>query len=324
MLENFEKQVIEKIKHTGMTPKPRWHFLLKEVLIWLFGALSLFVGAAAVAVMIYLFGNSDLMMHARLGHSFIGYLLLSLPYFWMIFLALFLWLLFYNIKHSKRGYHYSVYLIALMAVLASIFLGVIFSAVGVGEKIDDILGRQAPLYDRVFNPHVAMWSQAEEGRLTGLVISKPDQTHFVLLDRSSGEWYVAYIDKNNENLVVVGQPVRVLGELIGEHEFRANEIFPMKPGREFFKRLRPNKLPPSLIPADMPEQGFSPGKMMPNDQIGIEDLQAAFNKYPELKTTFEQNLVNNKGLTAVIVEQNPNFITELENLGISADILEQI
>jgi len=272
MLENFGQKLIEKIKHEGMAPKPRWHFLLKEILIWLFGFLALLVGAASVAVMIYFSRNSDLMMYAQFGHSFLGYLLLSLPYFWLIFLALFLWLLFYNIKHSKRGYHYSVYLIALVAILASIFLGIIFSAVGVGEEIDDVLGRQAPLYDRVFNPHVAMWSQAEEGRLAGLVVSKPDKTHFVLLDRNSGQWYVAYISSVDEDLVIVGQPIHVIGEIIGEHEFRADAIFPIKPGREFFKRLRPNNMPPSLIPGAMPEKGFGPGRMIINDAIQIENM----------------------------------------------------
>ncbi|MBN2884871.1 hypothetical protein JXE04_03020 [Patescibacteria group bacterium] len=264
MLENFGKKLIEKIKHDGMAPKPRWHFILKEILIWLFGGLALFIGAASVAVMIYLSNNSGLMMHTQLGHSLVGYLLLSLPYFWMIFLALFLWLLFYNIKHSKRGYHYSFALIALVAILASILLGIIFSAVGIGEEIDDVLGRRAPLYDLVFNPHVAMWSNSEEGSLAGLVVSKSDQTHFVLLDRDSGEWYITCITADNKNLVIVGQPIRLVGEVIGEHEFRADEVFPIKPGREFFKRLQQNNQDPVLIPGELPERGLGPGRMMIN------------------------------------------------------------
>ncbi len=267
MFLNLDQKVIEKIKYESMVPKPRWHFILKEVLIWLFGALSLLVGAMAVAVMVYLSSNNDLMMHAQLGHSLIGYLILSLPYFWLIFLALFLWFLFYNIKHSKKGYHYSVYLIAIAAIIASIILGLVFSFVGVGQKIDDVLARQAPLYDRVFNPHVGMWSRADEGRLAGLVIARPDKNHFILLDRDSGEWYVAQVtDLDDDNLIVVGQPLRVIGEVTGDHEFRADQIFPVKPGREFFKRLQTNHRP---LPADfegVPERGFELGKVLFNDE----------------------------------------------------------
>ncbi|MDD2680952.1 MAG: hypothetical protein PHE20_02485 [Patescibacteria group bacterium] len=329
MFANLDQKVIEKIKKESMAPKPRWHFLLKEGVIWLFGALSLFVGAAAVAMMIYLSKNSDLMMHAELGHSFVGYLFLSLPYFWLLFLALFLWVLFYNIKHSKRGYHYSVYLIVLAAVLASVIVGFAFSFLGVGQDIDDVLARQAPLYDSVFNPHVGMWSRAEEGRLAGLVISRPDESHFILLDRDSGEWYVAQItdaDKDiDNNLIVVGQPLRVMGEVIGDHEFRAKKIFPVKPGREFFKRLQPHDMmmDPSKDFEGMP-RGFGPGKMMFNDEAQLNKLRITFEESPELKAIFEDNLMDNDKLFADMIKQNPNLIRNLKDLNISEELLQKI
>jgi len=259
MFLNLDKNIIERIKHESMTPKPRWHFILKEALIWFFGALSLLIGAVSVAVMIYLFNANDLMMHAQLGHSLIGYLILSLPYFWLLFLALFLWLLFYNIKNSKRGYHYSVYLIALISVLASIILGSIFYFIGMGPKIDDVLARQAPFYDRVFNPHVGMWSQVDEGRLAGLVVARPSEDHFILIDRESGEWYVTKIIEVDDNLIVVGQPIRVIGEITGDHQFKADQIFPMKPGREFFKRFQPKHMPMADNFENYLERGSGPG-----------------------------------------------------------------
>jgi hypothetical protein len=310
-----------------MTPKPRWHFLFKEVLIWLFGILSLFIGAAAVAVMIYFFKNSDLMMHAQLGHSLIGYLILSLPYFWLVFLSLFLWILFYNIKHSKKGYHYSVYLIALVTIFASIIFGFAFAFFGMGQKIDDVLAQKAPLYDRVFNPHVDMWSQADEGRLAGLVIDRPDEDHFILLDRDSGEWYITRIsDVNIDNsLIIVGQPLRVMGEVTGNHEFRADQIFPLRPGREFFKRLKPNdKMLLSTDFKNMPAKNFGPGVMLFNDKEQLNDLRINFEQHPELRVAFEKKLLENKELITNMIKQSPDLLINLQYLNISEELLQKI
>ncbi|MGE5425898.1 MAG: hypothetical protein ACM3PZ_02395 [Bacillota bacterium] len=227
---------MEAIKEQGVSPRPRWRFLAKEWLVWASGILSLLVGAAAVSVIRYLSENSASM---ESGKSFGAWLLLSLPYFWMVLLALFLWVFYYNLKHTKRGYRYPMYQVAGAAFLLSILLGLAFYSVGIGQAIDVVLGR-APLYDRIINPHVSFWSRPEDGRLSGLIIFKePSGDSLILVDRRRSRWSVHYLPED-EYLAIPGQPVRALGEISGPGVFKAERLMRFQPaGREFFDRLYP-------------------------------------------------------------------------------------
>ena len=53
--DTFDQKLVAKIKQANIAPKPRWHFLLKNSVIWAAGTLSLLIGAGAASVMIYLF-----------------------------------------------------------------------------------------------------------------------------------------------------------------------------------------------------------------------------------------------------------------------------
>jgi hypothetical protein len=238
MLNDLGDRIIKTIKETHLKPKPRWHFLLKNKFIWSLGVFSLLIGATAMSVILYLLNNDNLSLHRSVGESFVAWLLLSLPYFWLIFLALFIWLLYYNIKHTSRGYRYHPILIIAGAILISIFLGSIFFALGMGKKIDSILGERAPLYDVMFNPQIEMWSRPHHGRLSGLVISRENNVRFIISDRNKDEWQIVH-GGQGDNFVVLGQAVRLMGQISDNGEFRADRIMPMQPGRDFFLRMRP-------------------------------------------------------------------------------------
>ncbi|PKM87347.1 hypothetical protein CVU83_03110 [Candidatus Falkowbacteria bacterium HGW-Falkowbacteria-2] len=233
------QKIIDKIKADSLSPKPRWHFLVREWLVWMMGALALIVGAASVSVMRYLAENSSWAVQAPYGQTFAGWLLLSLPYFWLFLLGLFLWLFYYNLKHTKRGYRYPMIYVAGIALFGSILLGLAFYTLGVGSAIDGVLGRKAPLYAHVFNPHIDFWSAPEEGRLAGLVVAHVEgEDTFRLIDRKRGEWIVTY-NPRDDIFVVVGQPLRAMGTISGEQSFEAVRIMRMRPGREYFQRFGP-------------------------------------------------------------------------------------
>lgn len=317
MPEELEQKILDKIKSGSLIPKPRWHFLLKERFIWTIGVLALLIGAAAVSVMIYLAQSNDLWLYDQAGSNFGTWLLLSLPYFWLLFLGLFVWLLYYNLKHTKRGYRYPTLLIVGAAILASIFLGGVFYACGVGAKIDDILGRQAPLYDRVFNPHVGAWSRPEEGRIAGLIVSKPDQEHFILVDRERGEWTVIY-KTDDDNLVVLGQPVRVIGKISSERTFKAKKILELGPGREFFQRFKPTAMMPPPLPAREINSG---GQGCACSNNSFSDF---LNQYPEFKSMFEQDLLLHRDIIKEIDNNNSDFLPSLHGLGLSNEVWQTL
>lgn len=248
---SFENKLLAKIKDSKMSPKPRWQFLLKDYMVCLSGILSLLIGSAAISVMIYLFKFNDWEIYEQNKKSFLEFFILTLPYFWLIFMALFVFIVSYNFKHTKKGYRYSSFILASASVLLSIILGSLFFVAGLGEKLDDILGRGMPFYDHVINPHVDFWSKPDDGRLSGMVIDKSEDGAFVLIDRAEESWAVNIEEANPypEEMVAIGMPIRVIGAVTRDNEFKAEIILPIKAGRGFFHRFdKPRSPKPMMIP----------------------------------------------------------------------------
>lgn len=264
--QEFDKKLAEKIKEEKIAPRPRWHFLLKDYVIWAAGLAALLIGAAAVSVLLYLLKYNGWELSAGINKNFWEFLLMTLPYFWIIFLGIFIFILYYNLQHTKKGYRYPVWVIAVSAILASIILGSAFYFLGVGQKIDNVLGKKAPLYERVINPQMLFWFNSEEGRLTGVIASEIKDGNFYLVDPSGQVWKIIKGgSKNNVQMadfLRAGEPVIIVGRVSGDNIFKAEMIGSALPGRGFFDRphIRENRArcldegcPTSLAPAgEMP------------------------------------------------------------------------
>lgn len=234
---SFDQKLVAKIKEDKIAPRPRWHFLLKNYVIWIVGVASLLIGASAVSVMIYLFEYNDWEIYDQTRKGFGEFFLLTLPYFWLIFLGFFIYILYYNFKHTKRGYRYPVWLISLVSILISVILGAALFFSGVGEDIDEILGAQAPWYGQVINQQIVFWFNPSEGRLTGVVVDNNESDNFTIIDPSGEAWQVSSTNKNlPSHLIPVGSPVRMIGRVLAEKHFLASLVKPVHPGRGFFKR----------------------------------------------------------------------------------------
>lgn len=255
---NFSQQLITKIKDAKIAPKPKWQFLLRNYLIWVFGLLALLIGAAAMAMIIFLLKFNDWEIYDHLSHSLPEFILLTLPYFWLVFLGLFIFIVYYNFKHTRTGYRYSIWLILLSAIIVSAILGVILFGLGVGEKIDNILGGHLPFYEQVLNRPVHNWFRPDRGRLAGVVKSFVNQgPNFILIDHERIDWQVdaeaAQIYPGGQ--IIVGQPLRILGQVINDHQFKAERILPVRSGRGFWQRFDSDQAggPGQPIPDLMPD-----------------------------------------------------------------------
>ncbi|MFH0854428.1 MAG: hypothetical protein V1891_02970 [bacterium] len=245
MIQNndFDKKLLDAIKDKKIFPKPKWKFLFKKFIIWIAGILSLLLGAIAVSLIIYISKFDDRGVFRRIGKGIPEVILLSVPFFWILCLALFIFLVYLNFKKTKTGYRYSILAIIASAIFLSVLLGAVFYRAGLSMKIDDILGRKAPFYDRIINPHIQFWSKPEEGRLSGLILSKGDN-FLTVVDKLKQEWNVSFKNFQNFDNIKAGVPARFIGKKLSVNEFEAFEILPMRSGRGFYDRFRPKFLSP--------------------------------------------------------------------------------
>jgi hypothetical protein len=243
--KKFGEDLLHKLQDEKIHPKPKWQFRLKNYSIWGVGAFSLFLGATSVSLIVFMLANSDWDVYGRIDHEPFE-LFLLVPFFWIICLSILTFLVYYDVKHTKKGYRYSPILIISGVVGTSIFFGVIFHVAGVGKKVDDVMGRNVPYYDKVVNPNVNFWSQPERGRLSGMVIMQIKENDYVLVDREKGEWEILTeeVEQAPSFKLEIGQPTRLLGKALPEHKFTVVEILPMPQGRGFFMRFdtEPNRM----------------------------------------------------------------------------------
>ena len=225
---DLSQKIIAKIKERKIMPKPRWEFLVKNYLVWVFGALSLILGAMTVSILIVIFRNNDWSIFRNTNDSWLKLLILSLPYFWLVFLIVFIFITQYNVKHTRHGYRWPLPLVAAILVASSSLLGLIFYGVGFGQAVDRVLVEKVPAYGRYLDPRMRVWSRVEDGLLTGLVITIVSDEEFELLDVKHDRWLV---NSENARFQMAGQiqpdmRLKIIGEVEAPHIFDARIITP--------------------------------------------------------------------------------------------------
>lgn len=245
--KNFVSGVLNKIKEEKISPKPKWHFLIKNSLIWTLGILSLILGAIATSLIFYMLTGEEF----AFGHpqnNLIESLLFIVPFFWIMCLSLFSLLVYYYIKHTKKGYKYSARTIILTIAVVSVVFGGALSALGVDRLIDDTLGEKAPMYDKFINPRIDYWSNPVNGRLMGMITAfeKPDS--YTLINPAGELWTIKVQDEKEQNKIIIDRPIRVIGEIEEEQIFKVEKVLSVGPGRGFFKKPKQPSPPGMTLP----------------------------------------------------------------------------
>lgn len=213
--KNIGLKVLSTIEEKQITPKPKWRFLLKAFLLWLSGVLSLFVGAAGFSVIIHLLRFNDWDAYKYIDKNIFSFTLLTLPYFWILFLGLFIFIVDYNFKHTKRGYRYRLPMVAAASIFLSMFLGTALYAAGIGRVIDFTLSDRLPFYNQFGNRRPMLWSEPEAGRLAGLISELKTADEFSLIDFKGQTWLVNTKSAKIAPMIRIEPQimVRVIGDL---------------------------------------------------------------------------------------------------------------
>ncbi|PIT86318.1 MAG: hypothetical protein COU33_03835 [Candidatus Magasanikbacteria bacterium CG10_big_fil_rev_8_21_14_0_10_43_6] len=252
MTKEFQHKILEALKEKDISPRPRWTFLVKEKMIWASAGVVIVLGSLAAATTIAIVSMHDLDIAGRLEHTKAGWLLLSLPYAWIVLLVGFLLLAEYNIRHTKQGYRYSLIKITGGVIGLSIIGGLGLYSIGLGHDLDDVMSRHVPAYEKFGNRRAAHLLNPERGVLAGKVLVQEEE-FWQIQDVEKHIWVVSVEDAEivGREHTLVGKPVRVIGELIKDDEayaFEAGEILPMKPPHGFDrterKPLRERRPPP--------------------------------------------------------------------------------
>lgn len=246
---NIINNVLDKIKQRDIKPKSRFSFLAKNYAFWLAAIISIIIGAVTISVMLFVILNQDWELMERVG-GFWPFVVRILPFFWLVIFVLFSIIVFFEVRQAEGGYKYNMPIILVGYVAASALFGSILYACGAGNVIERSFVDHAPFYADIVRPRHEMWQHPEKGMLVGKIYDL-DPELLELLDVKNESWN---IDIKNLKIppripeLEVGMMVRFFGEVVGEHEFRAETV-------------RPHKLPiknmMNRIPPPLPRKMFS-------------------------------------------------------------------
>ncbi|HBI34266.1 MAG TPA: hypothetical protein DEA43_02090 [Candidatus Moranbacteria bacterium] len=227
-MTKFSESIIGKIKCEHIAPVPRWHFLLKGGVFWTLFGFSMILGSLSFSVIVHIVRSGDFGVCDHLQGNLITSAVMLLPYFWLVFLTLFIIVAYINWKCTKNGYRFRRRWIILVGILLSIIFGIIFYAIGMATKVDNLMTKTIPLYDiSKHNARKELWLQPESGLLIGKIIEIDEvEEKIVLKDEEGREWIVAdrAVGWEDDDLERKGKIIKVVGKKIGESEFEANEI----------------------------------------------------------------------------------------------------
>jgi len=229
---SLKNTLLERIEQENHHPRSRWFFRSRECVIWFLWLITVIVGAAAFAVSFFVMTHYQYALYEATHANFLTFIISALPYIWLIVFAVMTFLAVYNLRHTKRGYRYSVPTVLMSSILVSFAAGSTLHFFGLSYAIDSYLGAQTAMYQSQDEVDIALWQRPSEGRLLGRQVhstAAPTQL-IIFADESDTRWRMDVTELMPEDIKLLQQkkPVRVLG-VVTEADyniFHACGVFP--------------------------------------------------------------------------------------------------
>jgi len=222
------EKTASRLREQGVKPAPKWQFMARDLFLWLAFAVAVLLGALAFSAMLFLIVDHDWTVHKMLGVGPASHMLMNLPYLWIVATVVLGLLAMYNFQKTKLAYRKGVVIIVASSVVASLGIGATMYAFGFGGAVDEIVAKRVSVYGKVVQRQEKVWSNPEEGLLTGEIIEIRKGAIFILSDFDDSKWIVTYERAEVEDgLIHEGIEVRMRGMMLSEDKFEASYIWPL-------------------------------------------------------------------------------------------------
>lgn len=230
-MSKISQETLKAIKQKNIQPKPKWHFLLKDSVLWTLFGITLVVGGLAVSAFLFHILNVDYDIYREAQRGPVSHFLLSLPYLWMLLLVLLLGLSMYNMRHTRKGYRFKTIFVWAASILGSLVIGVVLFAVGLGAALDDRAGELLPGFEG-FEERREHIFEDNEGLLAGTIIELMGDEEFILEAFDGEEWIIRTNEETKTGPLELEEGIRVglIGEVEEEGIFDAEAIRPWDDG----------------------------------------------------------------------------------------------
>ncbi|HVM91132.1 MAG TPA: hypothetical protein VMU11_04545 [Verrucomicrobiae bacterium] len=274
------EKVLEQIEEKQVAPRPRWVFLAKNIAFWSLWVLSLLIGAAALAATLFALTNAGWEFRDVTHPEIVSFLMENIPVLWIVALCLMLVLGIENLRHTKSGYRYPMFVLFALNLLGSAALGYGLFRLGAGQFVDEDLGSHIPFHRPMLVVQEHNWTRPQRGLLSGAVTDVDgDFKQFTIKTFDGIVWTVSGADVGDigRDVLIHAPVVRVVGVPLQEDAtntvFHACFVFPWVVTGGTFPMQPP--APPHTFTLQVPSQEFAPDSPCAQLQTAKElrDLQ---------------------------------------------------
>lgn len=238
-MTDISKNVIKKIKKEKIEPYSKKHFFLKKSIIWTLFGLAILLGIIASSVAIFQIKHADWDLYHLLDYSLLSYVILIIPYFWLVFLIIFLVVANIYFQRTERGYRIKPALVILAIILLSITGGFLLYQTGFSEKLESIFQEKVPIYRWLHAGRHRVWMSPQKGLLAGEIIKINSAQEIVFKDLNEDHWTVDVSSAlwRGRLRPEIGLKIKLMGKMQPDRQFLALEIRPLY-GRYHSKHRR--------------------------------------------------------------------------------------
>ncbi|MFA6160006.1 MAG: hypothetical protein WC678_02870 [Parcubacteria group bacterium] len=228
MEKSISQKVLEKIKQEKISPKSRWNFWLCRAVVTALLIFFVFAGAFSLGIIFSIFSQFEVGKIVGRPHG-MGILFLSLPFIWIILLIFFAILAIVEFAKTRRGYKYKTTYVGGIFILVIIIFGAILYKLNFSDNMEGYMNKNFSAYSQIVRTPEKVWSQPEEGLISGEIIENKNEKEKIYLRDWDGEvWEVGYSQALVRPRVKkeIGEKVKMIGEKEEGRKFRAQEIRP--------------------------------------------------------------------------------------------------
>jgi hypothetical protein len=213
---DLKSQILTKIESEAVVPRSRLFFNGCQLGLWLLWLLTALIGAAAIAVTLFIFSYQNFAMYEITHPNFFDFVMDIVPLLWFLVIISTLALAVFNVRHTKSGYRYPLWQIISSSLLLSVIGGLSLHVFGMGFTLDKKLGLITSHYESQERFEQKMWQQPEKGRLVGhltegeAVLPVP---YIIFTDIKDNQWQMNIDDLNIDDINNLNsqKKVRILG-----------------------------------------------------------------------------------------------------------------
>ncbi len=226
---SMSERVLGTIEEKGIAPKPAWHFMLREWVVWLIATISLVLGSVATALTIYI-ADASRFIERQIERSSLDTLFSIVPVVWLLLLGVGIFYTVHALHETRHGYRWHTAWLVGFALGLSVAIGYGVHAAGVGASIDRYLISEMPLYKPLTGFHPMHWQRPESGVVAGVI--EEVEGGKVTIRTVAGEELTVHTTQQTRVLqqgeLREGMHVRVIGTTTDEELFTAEEVAPFR------------------------------------------------------------------------------------------------